>query len=148
MKVVFIKDVPRVGRKYEVKEVSDGYGRNFLVKNGFAVLADAKSLGLALGAKKETEKLREAGMKKIEEYIAKFKDLTIKIVGKANKDGHLFAGIKRDDILESLLSQAHIKLEEEYLVLPKPIKTIGEYNIELNMEGKKASFKLLIEAEK
>ena len=111
-------------------------------------MADAKSLGLALGAKKETEKLREAGMKKIEEYIAKFKDLTIKIVGKANKDGHLFAGIKRDDILESLLSQAHIKLEEEYLVLPKQIKTIGEYNIELNMEGKKASFKLLIEAEK
>ena len=148
MKVVFIKDVSRVGRKYEVKEVSDGYGRNFLIKNGYAVIADAKSLGLAEGAKKETEKLREAGMKKIEEYVAKFKDLTIKIVGKANEEGHLFAGIKREDLLGALLSQAHIKMEEEYLVLPKPIKTTGEYDIELNMEGKKASFKLIVEAEK
>lgn len=148
MKVVFLKDVPKVGRKYEVKEVSDGYGRNFLIKNGLAVLADAKSLQVALGAKKQAEVSRETNQKKLEEYISRLSGLTITILSKANEEGHLFAGIKKEEILEAILSKVNIKLEADYLVLSKPIKQTGEYNLDLNLSGRKASLKLIVEASK
>ncbi|MBI5140165.1 MAG: 50S ribosomal protein L9 [Candidatus Vogelbacteria bacterium] len=148
MKVVFTKDVPRVGRKYEVKEVSDGYGRNFLIKNGLAVLADSKALRLAEGAMEYAKVNKETGLKKIEEYVSKFKNLAIKLCGRANADGHLFAGIKAEEILIALDEQAGIRLEKDCLILPKPIKQIGEYSVELNMAGRRAPFKLVVEAEK
>ena len=146
MKIVFIKDAPKIGRRYEVKEVSDGYGRNFLIKNGLAVLADEKSLGLAESFKKKTLLERETLMADVDKSIMKLKDITVRIFGKANEEGHLFAGIKKDEIEKALLNEAGVKIPSEYLILEKPIKKIGDYEIEISLGGKKAKFKLLVSA--
>jgi len=141
MKVILLKDVPKLGKKFEVKDVSDGYGRNFLIKNKLAEMATKDSI-----KKAEENKNRLEEFKKAEEAstIKKLESLgDVEIESKANEEGQLFAGIKKAEILEEL-EKRDIKIEEDDLVLEKPIKSIGEHDIDILLGGKKHKVKIKI----
>lgn len=146
MKVIFLKDVPRVGKKYDIKEVNDGYAMNFLLPRGMAELATSKAVSKLELKKKEIVIEREVQENLLLKNLEEIKDKTIAIKAKADEKGHLFSAIHKKTIVEAMSRDNHAQIDEEFIVLEKPIKEIGEFDIPIEIKGKKSSFKLLVEA--
>ena len=68
--------------------------------------------------------------------------------GKANDKGHLFSAIRKKELVELIQKEKHIEIDEDFIVLDKPVKEIGEFEIPVVIKGKKSFFKLKVEAEK
>ncbi len=145
MKVILLSDVPRLGQKYDVKEVSNGYGRNFLLSKGLAKMATEKGIEnvAILKVKHEEEKKvrDDLLMKNIEELSS----VTVVMQEKANEKGHLFAGIHKEEIVPALKEQTHLGIEIDHIVLEHPIKELGEHEIEVKVGDKTVTFKLIVE---
>jgi large subunit ribosomal protein L9 len=145
MKVIFLHDVPRVGKKYETKEISDGYATNFLLPRKLAALATPKALAELEMHKKKIVLEREVQESLLMKNLEAIKGKAITIKGKANEQGHLFSAIHKKEIIEAMKEQNHADIGEEFIVLEKPIKEIGEHEIQILIKGKKSSFKLVID---
>ncbi len=120
-----------MGKKYEVKNVSDGYGRNFLLARNLAKLATTQTIQSI-----EKEKKRTEGEKKLHEdllikNLEGLENLKIEIKAKANEKGHLFAAIHPKEISKILKEQKHLEIPAEMIESEKPIKEIGEYKIKV-----------------
>ena len=146
MKVILLKDVPKLGKRYDTKDVSDGHALNLLIPRGMAIAAtrDAvKRIGVEKakldGEKKVHEELMAQNLKQLE-------NVTLNVAGKANEKGHLFAGLHREEIAAELAAQARVQVDPSFIELEHPIKEVGEHMIEVKAGGKSAKFKLTITA--
>ncbi len=140
MKIILLKDVAKVGRKYDVKEVADGYALNLLIPRGLAQVATKDAV-----SKVEKLKSNDLTDKKIqEELLLKnlevIKSLTIELKEKANDKGHLFAGVTKERIRDEILKATRLNLDMDSIVLEKPLKIIGEHKVGIDVVGKKAEF--------
>ncbi len=147
MKVILLKDVRKVGKKFEVKDVADGYALNFLIPRKMAEVSNPSNT-----KKIETIKVRDEAEKKIQEdlLVKNLKGLdgiTLELKENANNKGHLFKGVHKEEIVAGLKSQGHLDIAPEYIVLEKPIKEVGEFEIEAKVQDKSAKFKLVIAAQ-
>jgi len=144
MRVIFLQDVPRVGKKHDIKEINDGYVMNFLIPRKLAEVATPKAIAELEKRKKNIEIERAVQedllMKNLEEIRGKI--ITIK--AKADEKGHLFSGIRKKEIVEEMKKQNHADINEKFIALEKPIKEIGEYEIPIIIKNKKSSFKLVV----
>ena len=131
MKVVLLKDVPGLGQKYDVKEVSGGYARNFLFLQGLAEPADEKRIKKIEVMKKQREEERAVEEDILNKNIEALDGLKISIAAKANEKGHLFAKIHREEIARALDEEKQIKIPAELIELEEPIKETGEYKIKV-----------------
>jgi len=145
MKVIFLQDVPRVGKKYDIKEVNDGYAVNFLLPRKLAEVATSKAVAQLEMRQKEIVIEREVQESLLLKNLEEIKGKTIVIKAKADEKGHLFSGIKNKEIVEEMKKQNHADISEELIALEKPIKEIGEFDIPISIRGKKSSFKLIVE---
>lgn len=144
MKVIFLKQVPRVAKKYELKDVADGYALNFLFPNKMAEMATEASL-------KRLEELRASHIaeEKVQEdllmkNIDTLTSVQINIEATANEQGHLFASIHKDEIIEKLEKEHNLIVPESLIELNRPIKELGEYSITVKTKDKEAKFKVII----
>src|SRR3989344_5925012 len=129
MKVIFLKDVPRVGRKYDVKEMSDGYATNFLLPRKLAEPATPKAIAELEKKKKSIEIEREVQENLLLKNLEAIKGKAIVIKAKADEKGHLFAQVHKKEIIEAMQAQNHAAIGEEFINLEKPIKETGEHEI-------------------
>lgn len=147
MKIVLLRDVPKVGKKFEVKEVSDGYAFNRLIPQGLAETAIPKAVKTA----EKNMALAEAERKIREDLLLKNLDdlqgVKIEISAKGNDKGHLFAGIHKAEIISEIKNQTRLDVNPENLELKEAIKTAGEHEIKARVGDKIASFKILVKAE-
>jgi large subunit ribosomal protein L9 len=148
MKVILLKEIPKLGHEYDIKNVSDGHAQNFLIPRGLvAVATDAAVKKLEEQKEKDgTEKKIQAEL--LREQLGSLKGVTIKISGKANDKGHLFAGIGKETLLAEIFKQTHLNLDPESLVLDKPLKELGEHKVAVAALGKSAELTVLVEMEK
>lgn len=146
MKVIFLKDVPRVGKKNDVKEISDGYAVNFLFPKGLAKMANTQNLAELERNQKEVLIKREVQEGLLLKNLEEIKGIVLTMKGKANEKGHLFSAIHKKELVEAIQKEKHVEIDEDFLVLEKPIKEIGEFEIPVVIKGKKSFFKLKIEA--
>lgn len=125
MKVILLRDVATVGRQHEVKEVAEGFGRNFLLARGLALAATPANLK-KLAAKHERS-LAEAKVKQklLGEALTTLKHKTIILHHKATPEGHLFAGIHAAQIARVLKNDYRLQVPEEAIIIDEPIKTTG-----------------------
>ncbi len=144
MKVIFLKDVPGTARRDDIKNVADGHAQNFLFPKKFAEPATVESLARLEAKKKGSEAVRKAAEEALVKNLGILKDATVTLTEKATPEGHLFAGIHAGEILSALKKQTGVELLEEYIDLPKPIKTAGEHEITVLALGKTAKLKLRI----
>lgn len=145
MKVIFLQDVTRVGKRHDIKDVNDGYAMNFLIPRKLAELATPKAVTELELRKKEIVVEREVQEDLLMKNLEEIKGKSITIKGKANEKGHLFSAIHKKEIIEEMKRQQHADISEEFIVLEKPIKTVGEFEIPIEIKGKKSSFKLIVE---
>ncbi|MDP2705543.1 MAG: 50S ribosomal protein L9 [Patescibacteria group bacterium] len=146
MKVVLVKDAPKVGKKYDIVNVSAGYAQNYLFPNHFARLA-TEGFVAEVEAKKKT---MEADIKIQEDLLAKnmgdIAKVTVEIKGKVNEKGHLFAGIHKETIAEEVKKQTRLDISPRFIKLEHPVKEVGEHMIEVEANGKTTKLKLIVTA--
>lgn len=145
MKVIFLQDVPRVGKRHDIKEMNDGYVMNFLIPRKLAETATPKAMLELEKRKKNIEIEREVQEELLMKNLEEIKGKILVIQAKADEKGHLFSGIHKKEIAEEMKKQNHADIAEEFIALEKPIKEIGEFEIPIEVKEKKSSFKLVIE---
>lgn len=144
MKVIFLKDVPRVGKKGEVKDVAEGYARNFLFARNFAEAATADRIATSVLNKKAEEAHKEVQKSLLLKNLAGLESSEIIISEKANEKGHLFKGVHKKEILIALHEQGHLDFKEEHIMLDLPLKTVGKHQVVVEVAGKKGFFALTV----
>ena len=146
MKVIFLKDVPRVGKKDDIKEISDGYAQNFLFPRRLAIVATMQAVANLERQKKEIVIEREVQESLLLKNLEGIKDKVVTIEGKANEKGSLFQAIHSKEISEAMHREHHAEISPEFIDLEKPIKEVGEFVIPIKIKNKKSSFKLIVKA--
>jgi len=144
MKVILNRDVPKVGRKFETKEVAAGFARNFLFPQKLAELATKQAsarVEMVRGLHEEQLQLAEGELIKQLETIAK---TPLTVAEKANEQGHLFAGIQTEEIQKLIKEQAGIEIPVAYIELPKPIKEVGEHVVSIKVQDKVSTVNLTV----
>lgn len=144
MKVILLKDVERIGKKFEVKKVKDGYARNFLIPQGLAKLATKNALIWLETQKEIGEKKAEEGLKKIQEITSAVDDQEIIISVKLGEQSQLFESITAQKISEKL-KEAGFDVKKTQINLPEPIKELGEFPVKIKFEHNlEAEIKVII----
>jgi large subunit ribosomal protein L9 len=148
MKIILLKDVAKIGKKYDVKDVSEGYAQNLLLPKGLAVAATADVL-----KRVNLEKAREEGEKKVHQELllknlSELDGITVSLVEKANEKGHLFASIHKPEVVKAIFEQTRLQISEEHIKMDTHIKEIGVHTIEVKAGNKSVKFSLDVKAKK
>jgi len=144
MKVILLRDVPNTGKKHDVKDVSPGFARNFLISKGLAIVADEASLK-NLEAKKRFDSLKaEQELKETEKIVSRLDGTEVEISVKAGKEGQLFESINKQKVSEHL-KEMGFNVSKDQVDLKTPIKETGEFPIKLKLEhGLEAGITIII----
>ena len=133
MKVILQQDVKGQGKKGQMIEVSEGYGRNFLLPRKLAIPATADAVN-TMNLKETARKAEEARQKAEAEATAeKLKECTVKLTAKAGSGGRLFGAVTTKEISEGLQKQYDIAIPKQKLVLDEPIKAFGGYQVKAKL---------------
>mgnify|MGYP001066690640 CR=1 FL=1 len=145
MKVILLQDIPKLGKKFEVKEVSDGYARNFLLPKKLAQIATQKALTQLKEKKALLEKKREEKIKNLEEIAKKLKEIKLDFALKEGDKKEIFGSVSKLEIIKSLKNKGFTEAENWEIKLERPLKTKGEHKVEINLgEGIKTEIKIEI----
>lgn len=133
MEIILLKNIEKVGRKFEIVKVKDGYGRNFLIPQGLAIVANK-----ANRSNLDSYKRREAA--KLTKMIDQFKAIADKVKGqiltievKAGTSGRIFGSVTTLQVSQALKAQLDVEVDRRDIVLPEHIKEIGQYTAELDL---------------
>ncbi|MEK7512534.1 MAG: 50S ribosomal protein L9 [Patescibacteria group bacterium] len=138
MKILLIKHLESLGRRGEIKNVAEGYARNFLLPGKFAVVANEANVKKYANIENQVEsKQVNKKLKTPEEIAARLRTISIVLAEKADDSGTLFAGLTKEKLVQ-LLAAKGIDLKTKQIDLAEPIKKIGDYRIGVNIS---ASFK-------
>ena len=133
MKVILQQDVKGQGKKGQMVEVSEGYGRNFLLPRKLAIPATADAIN-TMNLKEKAKKAEEARMKaEAQEIAEKLKECTVKLTAKAGNGGRLFGAVTTKEISDGLMKQFNINIPKQKLVLEEPIKSFGSYQVKAKL---------------
>lgn len=132
MKVLLTKDVYKLGRAGDIKKVADGYGRNFLIPQGLAVLATA-------GALKQVDKIRSQAQVRRTELNSELKDLAAHVNGitlvfdaKAGETGKLYGSITTQDVANAIQEKTRFEVKKQQIDM-QPIRTLGEFTAHVRL---------------
>ena len=143
MKVILHEDVRGIGKKNEVKEVRDGYARNFLFPNKLAESANPSSLKKLEALKADLEKNEADYKKHLEEMARKISGMTIQFELKRGKDGSIFGSVNKEAVLKALREHHLVTKERIDITLDHPIKELGTYTLPLDLKkGVKTNLKI------
>ena len=133
MKVIFQQDVKGQGKKGELKTVSDGYARNYLLPRGLAMEATTDNLNAY--KLKEKAKAAQAAREKAEaqENAKKLEGVQVIVRAKAGGAGKLFGAVTSQEICDALKEQFDIDIEKNKIVQAEPIKTFGSYTVKAKL---------------
>ncbi len=146
MIVILKKDVKGSGKAGEVVKVSDGYARNMLLPRGLAIEATDGNMRTLEKVKAKQEADEAAKQAKAEEQAAELKKTAVVIKTKAGEGGRLFGSITSQDIADALSEQKNIIVDKKKIKLDSPIKSIGNYSVEVKLyKGVNAKVRVMVE---
>ena len=132
MKVIFLEDVKGKGKKGEVKNVSEGYARNFLLPNKLAAEANSGNLKTLEVKKQGEEKRAEEKLKEAQLYKEKLEKLTVEIKAKSGEGGRLFGAVTSKQIADTL-AKMKMKVDKRKIELDEPIRALGFTNVPIKL---------------
>lgn len=148
MEVILLKDVRGVGRKGEVKQVADGYGRNYLLALGLATHASG---GVKVKVAQEQSQKAEKQTRmaeELEQQVVALSGQQVRIATKANPTGGLFAAVNQDQIVRAVKEQLGITLQSDLLEMGEHIKHVGGHLIKYQVSPDKiAEFNVIVDGQ-
>lgn len=133
MKVILLKDVKNLGKKNEIKDVSDGYGRNFLIKKSLAKLATNPEIEIAKKRKQKEDLSKEEEKIKEKELIKKLGLLKLDIFVKVGEKEQLFESITPQKVAE-IIKEKGFGISKEQVLIDQPIKELGEHFVGIKLK--------------
>lgn len=134
MKVILKEDIPKLGTMGETVQVAPGYGRNYLIPQGKAVLATSKNF-------KELEHQRQLILRKAElirkdaeSFAEKFRGLTLTLTRKVVEEDKIYGSVSVSDISQAL-KEAGVEIERKLIKLDAPIKSLGEFQVPVKVHA-------------
>ncbi len=146
MKVILLQNVPKIGKKYEQKVVSDGYATNFLIPRGLAEIATESSVSRIMLRKSQSDTESKIHEDLLLKNLHDLEGVRVEMTESANDKGHLFAGIHAEEMIPAIKEQTRLEVLPEYIVLEKPIKTVGEHQIPVTIQNTTVTFTLVVNA--
>ena len=143
MKVILVKNIKNLGQAGEIKEVSDGYARNYLIPLVLAKILTKHSLNVLQAQQKKRQRLAQEKVKEKKTAAKKIDGQSFELAVKADSKGSLYAGLGAEQISRQLEKQGWV-VEVGEIVFSQAIKKLGEYNIELNLAGEKVLIKFRV----
>src|SRR5512139_93826 len=128
MKVILTEDIPKLGKTGDTVDVARGYGRNYLVPQGKALLASSKNVKALDHKRRLLMRKAEMVRKEAEGLAEKIKGITVSLARKVVEEGKLYGSVTASDLLQALQDRG-IVLERKQIKLDEPIKALGEYKI-------------------
>ena len=133
MQVVLLADVKSLGKKGEIVKVSDGYARNFIFPKHLGEEVSTASLAKLAGQKKYEKKVSDQKLADAQETAAKLAETQVELAVKVGEGGKIFGSISGKEIAEAALNQCNIEIDKKKIVLPDPIKTVGEHDVKIKL---------------
>ncbi len=134
MKVILLKDIPKIGKKYEVKEFKQGYAQNVLLAKGLAEIATPHSLMLRDAALQKVQQKEDTKRTTFEESLRICASSTIEIFARTNEKGSLFKAVSARDVVHAIKDTTGIVFDERAIKMD-PLKECGTHTIHIT-EGK------------
>lgn len=146
MKVLFVKDYPKVGKKGELKDVSDGLARNMLIPKGFAVAPSQQVQAQISKEKKDAEDKLARDAKKTENLKNDIEKKTFSVSVKVGEKGQIFGGVREKDIIEVVNRKMGTNFDKTNLEGASHIKSLGIHELSVKLQsGVKANIKINVE---
>jgi|SRR5579859_546922 len=147
MKVILLKDVAGLGHTGDVKDVSEGYARNYLLKQGLVAAATPTALGNLkqhIAAERRKQEKIDATHQALAEQLA---GITITFRARAGKGGRLYGSITNQDIAEAIQAQNGLSIDRRSIQLDEPLRAVGAYQVPVRVSaGKEPKLTVVIES--
>jgi large subunit ribosomal protein L9 len=147
MEVILLEDIPQVGKTGDVISVSNGFGRNFLIPQKKAALADRRNIKQFEHQKKLAESKRLAEMATAQAMVDKIESISVKIFRKVGEQEKLYGSVSSQDVAE-VLAEKGVEIDRRKIVIEHPIKMLGDFDISVRLFPEiSATLKLSVVAE-
>ncbi len=133
MKIILLQDIEKVGEKHTTVTVKDGYARNYLIPNGFALIANETNARRLQDIKRREEAMASRMFGTYQAIAEQLKDQVLKIGAKAGTSGKIFGSVTNVQIAAALKEQLDIEIERRKISLPEEVKELGSYTAFLNL---------------
>ncbi|HMT76787.1 MAG: 50S ribosomal protein L9 [Bacteroidetes bacterium] len=133
MDIILLKDIDKVGGKHEIVKVKDGYGRNYLIPQGLAVVANAGNRRMLEDLIRQEEQKESKRVDEYKDIAAKLNGVTLKIGAKAGTSGKIFGSVTNVQLVNALKDQVGIEVERKKIIIEEEVKSLGSYTAKLNL---------------
>jgi len=148
MKVLLTKDVEKLGRAGDLKEVSGGYGRNYLIPQGFAVLATKGQVKQSEERLRAQRRRTELARRDAEALAGRLNGQTLRFVERVGEQDRLYGSVTNVDVAEKIKQQLSLEIDRRRIDLEDPIKRIGIYPVRIRIaSGVEAVVNVVVEGE-
>lgn len=134
MDIILLENLEKVGRKYEIVKVKDGFGRNYLIPQGIGIVANRQNLGKLTGIKRQIAAKDNAMLGVYQGYAAKLAGQSLTFIVKAGNSGRLFGSITAQMVAEKLKALG-VELDRRRIIMPDEVKTLGSYTAVIDMHA-------------
>lgn len=147
MKVIFLQDVPRVAQAGEVKEVSNGYGRNYLLPRKLAALATPGELRRLEAWRQAQERRRAEEERQLQELATTLEGVEVVVEARAGESGQLFGSVTAADIAEAVGRHLGAEIDKRKVELEENLKQVGEHRVAIRLSPELApAIKVIVKA--
>lgn len=133
MKVILTADVKNQGKKGDIVEVSDGYGRNMLIKKNLGVEATPKAINDLKLRKQNDDKIAKENLEKAKEFAKEIEGWKIETKVKTGEGGKTFGSVSSKEIANAVKEQYGKTIDKKKIVLDEPIRNLGTYEVKLKL---------------
>lgn len=134
MRIILKENVEALGKAGDILKVADGYARNYLIPKGLALEASTKNVNVLEHEKKRILQKVDKERKKAQTLVEKLAGITCTITRRIGDQDKLFGSVGAKDIEKSLMEQG-VEIERKSIVLPEPIKALGEFPVKIKLPG-------------
>ena len=132
MQVILLKNIDKLGDKHEVVDVKPGYGRNYLIPQGFAKIANKNNLAELNAIKEQEAAVEAARLAEYQEMATKLEGITLTIGAKAGQSGKIFGSVTNVQIAAALKEKLDIDVERRKIAIDEDVKELGTYYAQIN----------------
>ena len=133
MQVILLKDVDKLGFKHDIVAVKPGFGRNFLIPQRLALLANKSNMGRLSEMQRQSDIKESKMLDHYKEMATRLKGVTLRIGAKAGESGKIFGSVTDIQIAQALKEQAEAEVTRKKIQMPEEVKVLGDYVVHLQL---------------